>query len=143
MTGGRRPIGKRRHRGVLQSQNNTRGAAGGVVLGWTTEDTVWISIEPLAGKEYTAIQQTQNEASVRITLRYYSGLDETWRVVNGGRAYAIVSAINDDDLNRDLTLMCLQGAKEAADLPSEGLQLTDVDGTPLTFVDGTEIHTVD
>ena len=146
MSAGRRPIGRRRHRGVLQSKTETRGDAGGVVISWTTEATVWISIEPISGKEYSAIQQTQNEASVRITLRYYSGLDETWRVVNGGRAYSIVDAINDDDLNRDLTLMCLQGVKDTGDLPNEGIPafaLYDVDGNPLQFVGGAYWETVD
>ena len=137
MSKGRRPIGKRRHRGILQSRVETRGAAGGYVTTWSTEATVWISIEPLSGSEYTAIQQTQNEASVRITMRYYSGLDETWRVVNGGRAYDIVAVLNDDDLNRDLTLMCLQGVKDAGDMPTDipANALYDVSGNALQFVD--------
>ena len=138
MSKGRRPIGKRRHRGILQSRVETRGDSGGYATTWSTEATVWISIEPLSGSEYTAIQQTQNEASVRITMRYYSGLDETWRVVNGGRAYDIVAVLNDDDMNRDLTLMCLQGVKDTGDLPTGIIPanaLYDVSGNALQFVD--------
>jgi SPP1 family predicted phage head-tail adaptor len=130
--------GPLRNRLILQSQNNTRGAAGGIVKGWSTEATVWGSISPLTGREYLAIQQTQNEASVRIVMRYYAGLDETWRVVNGGRAYAIVSVINENDRDRMLTLMCLQGAKEESILI-----LFDVDNNPLQFVDETYWQSVD
>lgn len=129
--------GRLRNRLVLQSKTETRGAAGGVTTTWTTQATVWGGIEPLSGKEYQAIQQTQNEASVRIVLRYYSGLDETWRVVNGGRAYAIEALINENDRNRMVTLMCLQGVKEAAGLPTEGAgYLLLEDGFQLLLEDG-------
>ena len=111
--------GRLRHRGVLQSKVETRGDAGGVVTTYLTQATVWCGIEPLSGRELTAIQQTQNEARVRIVLRYYSGLDETWRVVNNGKAYAIHSVINENERDRMMTLMCSQGVKEAGDLPTE------------------------
>ena len=112
--------GRLRHRLVLQSKVEVRGAGGGVTTTWSTEAIVWGAIEPLSGKEYLSIQQTQNEATVRIVLRYYSGLDETWRVVNGGRAYAIESVINENDRDRQLVLMCSQGVREAGDLPILG-----------------------
>lgn len=109
--------GRLRHRLILQSQVETREDGGGFVLTWVTQSVVWGGIEPLSGKEYTAIQQTQNEASVRIVLRYYSGLDETWRIVNDGRAYSIVSVIDENDRHRSMILMCLQGVKETGDMP--------------------------
>jgi len=112
--------GRLRHRCVLQSKVETRGSAGGVSTTWATEATVWGGIEPLSAREFLSIDQTQNETRVRIVLRYYSGLDETWRVVNGGRAYAITEILNESDRNRMLTLMCSQGVREAADLPTEG-----------------------
>ena len=138
--------GRLRNRLVLQSKTETRGAAGGVSTTWTTQATVWGGIHPISGKEYTAIQQTQNEATVKIVMRYQSSIDETWRVVNGGRAYAIESIINENDRDRMMTLMCLQGVKEAADLPTEGIPtnaLYDVDGNPLQFVGGAYWETVD
>ncbi len=110
--------GSLRNRLVLQSKVETRGAAGGVATTWTTQDTVWGGIHIISGKEFTAIQQTQNEARVKIIIRYQSSIDETWRVVNDGLAYAIESIINFEDRDRMMTLMCLQGVKEAADLPT-------------------------
>jgi SPP1 family predicted phage head-tail adaptor len=104
--------GRLRHRLILQSQVETRDPTGGVTITYKTQATVWGGIEPLSGREYTAIQQTQNEASVRIIMRYHSGIDESWRVVNDGRYYAIQSIINENDRDRQLILMCLQGVKE-------------------------------
>ncbi len=109
--------GRLRNRLILQSKTETQSNTGSVTIGWSTQQTVWGGIEPLAGKEFLAIQQTQNEASVRIVMRYQSNIDETWRIVNGGRAYSIESIINENDRDRMLTVMCLQGVKEAADLP--------------------------
>ena len=112
--------GRLRHRLVLQSPTETRGPAGGVQVNtWKTEATVWGAIEPVSGKEFLTIDQTQNETTVRIVLRYHSGLDETWRVVNDGRAYPIISAINESDRNRMWELMCSQGVRESGDLPTE------------------------
>lgn len=128
--------GRLRNRLVLQSQVETRGAAGGVSISWNTEATVWGAIEPLTAKEFTAIEQTQNEVKVRIVMRYYAGMDESWRVVNGGRAYAIESIINENDRDRMLTLLCSQGVREAADLPQEGVSyLLLEDGFQLVLED--------
>jgi SPP1 family predicted phage head-tail adaptor len=124
--------GRLRHRLILQSKVETRGAAGGVTTTWETQATVWGGIEPLSGREYTAIQQTQNEATVRIVIRYQSSIDETWRVLNGGLAYAIQSIINENTRDRMLTLMCLEGVKE-----DTILILFDVNNNPLQFVDET------
>ena len=104
--------GRLRHRLVLQSKTYTRDSYGGAIVGWTTEATVWGAIEPLSGRELFAQQQVQPEAQVRIVLRYYSGLDTTWRVTNGGLYYDIVEVINRDMRNEMLTLLCRQGVSQ-------------------------------
>ena len=111
--------GRLRHRLVLQSKTEARDSYGSTLITWTTEATVWGGIEPLTGKELFAQQQVQSESSVRIVLRSYTGLDETWRVVNGGEVYAINSVLDDDESAHFTTLMCLAGIKEAGDLPTE------------------------
>jgi SPP1 family predicted phage head-tail adaptor len=114
--------GRLRHRLTLQSRTETRSATGSVTTAWATEDTVWGAIEPLSGKEYLALAQTQNETAVRIVVRYYSGLDESWRVVSGGKAYSIQSLINHDERDHMITLMCSQGVAEQHSLPSSGAE---------------------
>jgi SPP1 family predicted phage head-tail adaptor len=104
--------GRLRHRLILQEQVETREAGGGVVVSWVTRGRVWGGIEPLSGKEYTAIQQTQNEATVRIVMRYHPDIDPTWRIKNDDRIYTIQAIIDENYRHRMLILMCLEGVKE-------------------------------
>ena len=112
--------GRLRNRLILQSKTETQSNTGGVTIGWSTQDTVWGGIEPLSGKEILALKQVQNESSVRIVMRYQPNIDETWRIVNDGRSFSIVSMTNENDRDRKLEILCLQGAKEEGTLPSEG-----------------------
>lgn len=105
-------VGRLRHRLQLQQPVETRDDYGGAVKSFTTVATVWGAIEPLSGKEYLAIAQTQNEATVRLIIRYRSSIDESWRVISGGKAYSIQSIINHDERDVYLTLMCSEGVAE-------------------------------
>jgi SPP1 family predicted phage head-tail adaptor len=105
--------GRLRHRLILQQRDNdTRNAYGESVPGWTTTATVWGAIEPLSGKEYLAQQQIQSEVSVRIVMRYYAGVDPTWRIKNDGLYYDIISVIDHDLRGRMMTLMCREGVSD-------------------------------
>ena len=104
--------GRLRHRLRLQSQTQTRDAYGAAIISWATEATVWGAIEPLSGREYFSQAQTQNEAKVRIVIRYRSSVDESWRVVSGGKYYSIESVINHDERDRMMTLLCLEGVRD-------------------------------
>ena len=104
--------GRLRHRLVLQSKTYTRDSYGAAIVGWTTEATVWGSLEPLTARELFAQQQIQPEARVRVVLRYYSGLDASWRITHGGLYYDIVEVINKDMRNAMLTLLCREGVSE-------------------------------
>ena len=118
--------GRLRHRLVLQSKTETRDSYGAAIIAWTTETTVWGAIEPLSARELFAQGQIQDEARVRIVMRYISGLDHTWRVVNDGRYYDIVEVINSDDRNAMLTLLCRQGVSEdTGTASSDALLLED------------------
>ena len=115
--------GRLRHRLVLQSKvanSPARDEYGGASLSWSTQATVWGSIEPLAGQELFAQQQIQSETRVRIVLRYYAGLDTTWRIKHfdasvspqTAKYYNIVEVIDRDARHQMLTLMCRQGVSE-------------------------------
>ena len=104
--------GRLRHRLILQSKTYTRDSYGAAIVTWNTEGTRWGAIEPLSGRELFAQQQVQSEAQVRIVLRYYTGLDHTWRITNGGLYYDIVEVINHDTRDAMLTLLCRQGVSE-------------------------------
>jgi SPP1 family predicted phage head-tail adaptor len=104
--------GRLRHRLVLQSKTTTQNEYGEPVVSYVTQATVYGGIEPLSGNEIFKQQQIQAEASVRIVLRYYSGLDETWRITHNGKYYDILNVINQDERDYMLVLMCSEGVRE-------------------------------
>lgn len=104
--------GRLRHRVTLQSKVEARDSYGATTITWDDEATVWAAIEPLSGREYFSQQQIQAEASVRIVVRYYSGLSTAWRVKDGSTYYDIVDVLNHDERNRMMTLMCRTGVSE-------------------------------
>jgi SPP1 family predicted phage head-tail adaptor len=100
---------------MLEKKVETRGTAGGVSTTWKEVEEIFAGIEPLHGREFLAAQQTQNETTVQIVLRYYPGLDNTWRVRDIGSSpeitYTIDSVINENNRDRMVTLMCKEGPK--------------------------------
>lgn len=129
--------GRLRHRLTLQSKTYTANAYGEQVVTWSDEATVWGAIEPLSGREYFAQSQIQAEATVRIVIRYYSTIDETWRVKHGGLYYNIVDVLNHDLRNRMMTLMCRQGVSDdQADAGASYLLLETGDKLLLESGDG-------
>lgn len=109
--------GRLRHRLTLQYPSQTRSATGDVVTSWVTDSTVWGAIEPLSGKEFLAASQTQNETSVRVVIRYHATIAPTWRIVNDGKAYSILSLINTDSRDRMIEVMCSEGVMEQGQIP--------------------------
>lgn len=109
--------GRLRHRLTLQRKTESRTSNGDITIAWVTDSTVWGAIEPLSGKELVAASQTQNEATVRIVIRYHATINDTWRVVNDGKAYSILSLINDSERDHMMVLTCSQGVAEQNNLP--------------------------
>lgn len=107
--------GRLRRRLTLQQKTSIRDAAGGVNNSWSDVTTVWGGVEPLTGREYLAAQATQNEEEVRIVIRYYKGIDSTWRIKDATESpqviYTIHSIRNENTRNRMLILNCRQGAE--------------------------------
>ena len=104
--------GRLRHRLQLYSKEYTQNSYGEAITTITLQGTVWGAIEPLSGKEYFAQQQVQAEAEVRIVLRFYSGIDESWVIKHDGKYYDIVDVLNHEERDRMLTVMCRQGVSE-------------------------------
>ncbi len=125
-----RSIGKLRHRVTLQSPTETRTATGDVVVAWVTEDTVWAAVEPLTGSEYLAVNQIQNDVSVRIVIRAYTGVVPAWRVVFGDRTYLIEAVLNEDERNAYMQLMCVEQAIPYVPEDDFGFIVYDSDGNP-------------
>ena len=98
--------GKLRHQIIIQTQSTTQGTDGQPALTWSTFATVRSSVEPLNGREYFSSEQVQAEVSVRITIRYLSGVLPSMRVSFGSKIYNIVVVINVNEQNYEMQLMC-------------------------------------
>ena len=70
--------------------------------------TVFGEIRPVRGSEYTEYYKEQHELSVKITIRYWSGLNATDVLVYHGRQYLIQSIINPEEANYILEVMCTE-----------------------------------
>lgn len=68
--------------GVVQDPNS-----GEVLREWTLVAEVWAAIEPLSVREFVQSGAGQSQVSARVTLRYRSDLNATWRIVHNGRIY--------------------------------------------------------
>ncbi|MGV6989651.1 phage head closure protein [Testudinibacter sp. P80/BLE/0925] len=99
-------IGKLRHRITLQQQISTLNSYGSAITDWEDVATVWAEIKPLSGREYFAAEQVQSEITTQIWLRYRPDIQPTMRVKWGDRTFEVVSAINHNERNTALQLMC-------------------------------------
>jgi SPP1 family predicted phage head-tail adaptor len=98
--------GKLDQRITLKSATGTCDAMGQPVITWTTVATVWAQVEPLTGRELEASQGTSSEVSIKIIMRYYSGLLPSWRITHGTKTYQILAVLNLCSGKKDLKLLC-------------------------------------
>jgi SPP1 family predicted phage head-tail adaptor len=100
-------IGKMRHRIAIKSLSTTQDSFGEQVETYTDVCTVWASVEPLVGKEYFVAEQANSEVSIKVRIRYRTGINDKMVVFFGSRKLLIVSPpINSYEKNRELILMC-------------------------------------
>jgi SPP1 family predicted phage head-tail adaptor len=98
--------GDLRHRIEIQTIGTTRGAAGEVVDTWTTEKTVWASVEPLKGGEMYAAKQINADTTHKIRLWYLHGLTPAKRILFGTRVFNIQQVLNVEERGIEHLLYC-------------------------------------
>lgn len=112
--------GRLRHRVNIQSVTNTQDATTGeVTASWaTTHADVPCAIEPLSVKDYLQSRADQSDISVRIVLRFISGLEPNMRLVgacacHSGKIYNPGGWLEDKESGREyLTAPCSEGVNE-------------------------------
>lgn len=74
---------------------------------WAKVAEAWAAVEPLKGDEYLAAASTQAQVSHKVTMRP-PGVEVTPanRIVFGSRTLEVESALNLEERNRELQLMC-------------------------------------
>ncbi|WP_256846916.1 phage head closure protein [Paenibacillus sp. Pae108] len=100
--------GKLRHKITIKHLQSVDDGAGGSVETWMTYASPFASVEPLSGRELFQAQQLQSEVTHKIRMRYRPGITPDMRVYFGTRVFLINSAINWQERNRELTLMCVE-----------------------------------
>ena len=100
--------GQFRHHVKLEQATETRDATGGVTRAWVEKAERWADISELRGREKFEAQQMELRTDTKIRLRYYPGLDATWRVVHGSDTYNVASVVNVGVTNYELDLQCIK-----------------------------------
>lgn len=106
-----RPLeaGKLRHRIQILEQSRTQDPiTGSTTTVWTPVDTVWAAIEPLSARDFIAAQTLKSRVSVRITMRYRSGINTSMRLIGpDGTAYIPEGFLADPNSGREyITVPC-------------------------------------
>lgn len=96
--------GKLRHRVTVQQKVVTRDAYGAEVVTWQEFATLWMSVEPLSGREYVAMRHSESDISTRFRCRYKAGLDTAMRLLFNGQAFDIREIINAEGINSELEI---------------------------------------
>ncbi len=105
-------IGPLNKRVAIRSASRTRDDYGEPIASWSTDATVWASVEPISGREMLNAQQQHAEITHRIRMRYQPGTSVTAekRILFDSRDFEIVSVINRKEKKRMLELLCKEVA---------------------------------
>lgn len=99
--------GRLRHRVTLQEYKEVVDQYGTPIdQGWQDVATVWASVEPIQGREYVLLQNTQAEVTTRIRIRYRAGVKPAMRLLYGARVFDIQAVIDFEERHIELQLMC-------------------------------------
>jgi SPP1 family predicted phage head-tail adaptor len=101
-------IGPLRNQIAIQTYTTARDVHGGATPTWSTQATVWGSIEPLQGRELYNARQVSPDVTHKITIRFYSGLNPKNRLLNDSRIFNIKSITNLEERDRYMTVMCTE-----------------------------------
>lgn len=73
---------------------------------WAGFATVWAAIFPLQGKAYFEANRENTEVTARLDIRYLAGVVRNMRILYKEHIYEIIDAINVNEANREMQLMC-------------------------------------
>ena len=99
-------IGDLRHRMDWQSPRRVSDGAGGWTTTYETLVRTWVAIWPIRANELVASGQRSLEVTHKIRMRYRPEITTDWRGKFGSRYFSIVSAINPNEANRTIDLLC-------------------------------------
>lgn len=98
--------GQLKHRITVQDLTSGVDSYGSSTDQWIDVCTVWAGIFPLSGKAFFEAEMVNSEVSHKINIRYRAGIKPDMRVKFGTRHFQIISAINFQECNAEMQLMC-------------------------------------
>lgn len=98
--------GRMREPITIQAKTTSRDAYGAEVITWADQWSDWAQVQPIGGREYTALRQAQSDITMRMRIRYRTGVDAGMRVMWRERPYDVLEVINRDARDRELELLC-------------------------------------
>lgn len=101
--------GKLRNRITIEQRSATQDSFGQPIDSWTTYATVWASLRPLSGREFITANALSESTNYEIIIRYKAGVTPQMRAKFGVRYFDIQAVLNDRELNKQLTLLCIEG----------------------------------
>lgn len=105
-------IGRMSKRITLKRYTEVDNEIGQTTVGLTDYKTVWASIEPISGKEYTDTDRNSNQLTYRIYIRYLKGVNTDMVVDYKGTIFTITACINYRMRNEMLQLVCVEQTDE-------------------------------
>jgi SPP1 family predicted phage head-tail adaptor len=102
----RRPI-------KIKQPVKTTDGAGGYTQIWQDVCETMAAIEPMTGKEIYYAGQTQENLTVKITMRYRPGIKPAWRIYDGNTVYQISAIIDIGTRAREMQVLAEKLESEA------------------------------
>lgn len=96
-----------KHRITLQLFTKVVNENGFEVETWVDFKTLWAAVTNLHGREYFAAAAVKAENTVKFTIRYVEGIDESMRILFKGKQYNISSIDNIKFRNRYVEIKAL------------------------------------
>lgn len=125
-----------RHRVVIQKPVETQDSnTGAITTTWQDIATVWAAIEPLSVKEIIAAQAEDSKMTGRITIRYRSDIDHSYRLYHAAKnmIYNIEGVLADKESGLEyITLPVSEGVRytQAPAIIPVVLTYPEITGTP-------------
>lgn len=96
-----------KHRITFQQFVNNTNENGFPLEEWQDVKSVWAMIKTLQGREFFQAASVQAEIISRFVIRYTVGITNEMRIIYKGRTFEIIAPpINDDEMNKTLTIVC-------------------------------------
>lgn len=97
-----------KHRITLQAFATTVNENGFEVEVWVDFKTVWAAVSNLHGREYFEAAAVKAESTVKFTIRYTDGINESMRILFKGKQYNISSIDNIKFRNKNIEIKALE-----------------------------------